>query len=178
MSARQTLADYNISSWPFILHKIAAIPGLFYKYIKTLSLKVYDSYLWLSPLSMVLLWGGFAFIASFFFMISRILKILRRDKERSRLTGYLYDGVLVLVQRNIPYFCIVSMLWSLLYITHISFSNYQLLLKLIAVWFTFKILILIARLVLLERITDSSGKDVKLYYRLKWLSLLGAGQLP
>ncbi|QMT60349.1 mechanosensitive ion channel protein MscS [Legionella sp. PC997] len=173
ISSRQTLADYSFSSWPIILKKIVAIPGLFYKYLKTLSVKVYDSYLWLSTVSMVILWGGFALIAGFFFLISRILKIIRRDKERSRLTGYLYDGVLVLIQRNLPYFCIVSMLWALLYITHISFSNYQLLFKLIAVWFTFKILILIARLVLLERITDSSGKDVKLYYRLKWLLLFG-----
>lgn len=173
MSSRQTLADYSFSSWPIILKKIAAIPGLFYKYIKTLSLKVYDSYLWLSPLSMVMLWGGFAFIAIFFFMIGRILKILRRDKERSRLTGYLYDGALVLIQRNLPYFCIATMLWALLYITHISFSNYQLFFKLIAVWFTFRTLILIARLGLLELITDSSGKDVKLYYRLKWLLLFG-----
>ncbi|WP_058467094.1 mechanosensitive ion channel domain-containing protein [Fluoribacter gormanii] len=173
LSSRQTLANYSLSSWPIILKKIAAIPGLFYKYLRTLGLKVYDSYLWLSTLSMVLLWGGFVLTVAFFFMISRILKMLRRDKERSRLTGYLYDGVLVLIQRNIPYFCIVSMLWSLLYITHISFSNYQLLFQLIAVWFTFKILILIARLVLLERISDSSGKDVKLYYRIKWLLLFG-----
>ncbi|KTC93952.1 mechanosensitive ion channel MscS [Legionella cincinnatiensis] len=173
MSSRQTLADYNINSWPLILNKIAAIPGLFYKYIKILSLKVYDSYLWLSPLSVVVLWSGFVIIAVISFLISRFLKTLGRDKERSRLTGYLYDGVLVLVQRNIPYLCIVSMLWILLAITHISFANYQLLFKLIAVWFTFKILILIARLVLLERITDSSGKDVKLYYRLKWLLLFG-----
>nr|WP_085663014.1 mechanosensitive ion channel domain-containing protein [Legionella longbeachae] len=173
MSSRQTLADYNINSWPIILNKIAAIPGLFYKYIKTLSLKVYDSYLWLSPLSVVVLWSGFVIIGVISFLISRFLKSLGRDKERSRLTGYLYDGVLVLVQRNIPYLCVVSMLWLLLTITHISFANYQLLFKLIAVWFTFKILILIARLVLLERITDSSGKDVKLYYRLKWLLLFG-----
>lgn len=176
MSSRQTLADYNINSWPIILNKIAAIPGLFYKYIKTLSLKVYDSYLWLSPLSVVVLWSGFVIIGVISFLISRFLKSLGRDKERSRLTGYLYDGVLVLVQRNIPYLCVVSMLWLLLTITHISFANYQLLFKLIAVWFTFKILILIARLVLLERITDSSGKDVKLYYRLKWLLLLEDGQ--
>nr|WP_238584425.1 mechanosensitive ion channel domain-containing protein [Legionella gratiana] len=173
MSSRQTLADYNINSWPIILNKIAAIPGLFYKYIKILSLKVYDSYLWLTPLSVVVLWSSFVIIAVISFLISRFLKTLGRDKERSRLTGYLYDGVLVLVQRNIPYFCVVSMLWVLLSITHISFANYQLLFKLIAVWFTFKILILIARLVLLERITDSSGKDVKLYYRLKWLLLFG-----
>lgn len=173
LSSRQTLAEYNIGSWPIILKKIAAIPGLFYKYINTLSLKVYDSYLWLGPLSVVMLWGGFALIAGLFFILSRFLKTLRGDKERSRLTGYLYDGVLVLIQRNIPYLCITAMLLFLLYITHISFSNYQLVLKLIAVWFTFRVSILIARLVLLESISDSSGKDVKLYYRLKWLLLFG-----
>ncbi|MGL5742348.1 MAG: mechanosensitive ion channel domain-containing protein [Legionella sp.] len=173
MSSRQTLADYNFNSWPFILKKIAAIPGLFFKYIKTLILKVYDSYLWLSPLSIAILWSGFALIALLSFFISRFLKTLQRDKERSRLTGYLYDGILVLLQRNIPFLCLVTMLWSLLYLTHISFANYQLLFKLIAVWFIFKILILIGRLVLLERISDSSGKDVKLYYRLKWLLLFG-----
>ncbi|MFT4059147.1 MAG: mechanosensitive ion channel [Legionella sp.] len=173
ISSRQTLADYNISSWPIIVKKIAAIPGLFYKYVKTLSLKVYDSYLWLSPVATAMLWGSFALIAGLFFMLSRFLKTLRGNKERSRLTGYLYDGILVLIQRNIPYLCATAMLWTLFYITHIVFANYQLVLQLIAVWFTFRVSILIARLVLLESISDSSGKDVKLYYRLKWLLLFG-----
>jgi len=173
ISARQTLAEYNINSWPIILNKISAIPGLFYKYIKTLSLKVYDSYQWLNTLSIAMLWGGFSLISLLFFILNRFLKTWRMDKERSRLAGHLYDGVLVLLQRNLPYLCLVTMLWGLFYITHISFANYQLLFNLIAVWFTFKILILIARLVLLERISDSSGKDVKLYYRIKWLLLFG-----
>lgn len=173
ISSRQTLAEYNISSWPIILKKIAAIPGLFYKYIKTLSLKVYDSYLWLSPLSVAFLWSGFAFIVGISFILNRFLKTLHSDKERSRLTGYLYDGVLVIIQRNIPYLCFISMLWALFYITNISFSNYQLVLQLVAVWLTFRVSILIPRLVLLESISDASGKDVKLYYRLKWLLLFG-----
>jgi potassium efflux system protein len=172
-SPRQTLAEYSMSSWPIIVKKIAAIPGLFYKYINTLSLKVYDSYLWLTPVATAMLWSGFALIAGLFFMLSRFLKMLRGNKERSRLTGYLYDGILVLIQRNIPYLCVTAILWALFYITHISFYNYQLVLQLIAVWFTFRISILIARLVLLESISDSSGKDVKLYYRLKWLLLFG-----
>ncbi len=173
MSSRQSLAEYGISSWPIILKKIAAIPGLFYKYIHTLSLKVYDSYLWLDTFFAVLLWGSFALIAGLFFILSRFLNSVRGDKERSRLTGHLYDGVLILVQRNIPYLAATCMLWTLFYITQISFANYQLIMKLIVVWFTFRISILIARLVLLERVSDSSGKDVKLYYRLKWLLLFG-----
>jgi potassium efflux system protein len=173
ISSRQAFTEYSISSWPIISKKIAAIPGLLYKHIKLLSLKVYDSYLWLSSFSLLMLWSSLGFIAALFFVLSRFLKTLRGNKERSRLTGYLYDGILILIQRNILYLCATAMLLNVFYITHISFSNYQLVLQLIAVWFTFRISILIARLVLLESISDVSGKDVKLYYRLKWLLLFG-----
>ncbi len=172
-SVRQPLAEYNMNSWSIILHKLIDMPHLFYKYIKTLTMKVYDSYSWLDTLPIVILWTTLGLIIAIFYLLNRFLKTLSSDKERSRLTGYLYDGALTLVQRNIPYLCIFAMVWVVLYITNISFSNYQLLFNLITVWFTFRLLILIARLVLLERITDSSGKDVKLYYRLKWLLLFG-----
>ncbi len=173
ISSRQTLAEYNINSWPIIMHKLINIPNLFYNYVKTLTLKVYDSYTWLDTWPVAILWTLLALTVGLFYILNRFLKTLSSDKERSRLTGYLYDGALALVSRNIPYLCLFTVLWLILYITNISFSNYQLLFNLIAVWFTFRILILIARLVLLERISDSSGKDVKLYYRLKWLLLFG-----
>lgn len=173
ISSRQSLSEYSINSWPVILDKLLDIPNLSYKYIKMLSLKVYDSYSWFNTMPAVFLWAGLTFIVAVFYLFNRFLKLLSSDKERSRLTGYLYDGVLTLFQRNIPYLCLFTMLWVVLYVTNISYANYQLLFNLIAVWFTFRVLILIARLVLLERITDSSGKDVKLYYRLKWLLLFG-----
>ena len=173
ISSRQSLAEYNINSWPVIINKIIAIPTQLYNYLKILSLKVFDSYGWLDIGSTIFLWTSLVFIFVFLIVLNRFLKTLIGNKERSRLTGYLYDGVLVIVQRNIPYICLFAMLWTVFYFTNISFSNYQLLINLIFVWFTFRVLILIARLVLLERISDSSGKDVKLYYRLKWLFLFG-----
>lgn len=174
ISSRQTLAEYSVDSWPFIIHKVVAIPSLFYKYLKALTLKVYDSYLWLDMISMVLLWLTITVIAISYFFLNRFLKTLSSNTERYRLTGYLYDGALTLIQRNIPYLCIINTVWVIFYFTNISYANYQLLFNLIGVWFAFKALILVARLVLLERISDSSGKDVKLYYRLKWLFLFGA----
>ena len=62
-------------------------------------------------------------------MLNRFLKTLSSDKERSRLTGYLYDGVLTLLQRNITLSLLFTMLWALLYITNISFLiiNYYLI---------------------------------------------------
>src|SRR5690606_17012123 len=56
ISSRQSLAEYNINSWPIIMHKLIDIPNLFYKYIKTLTLKVYDSYTWLDTLPVAILW--------------------------------------------------------------------------------------------------------------------------
>jgi len=173
ISARQTLAEYNINSWPLILHKITSIPTLFYKYIKILSLKAYDSFLWLDIIPTTILLVALSLLLVFSYVIARFLNYLSNDKERTSLSGHLYDGALTLVQRNIPYLCFIAMLLVVFYITNISFSNYQLLINLILVWVVFRVLILIARLVLLERITDSSGKDVKLYYRLKWLLLFG-----
>lgn len=173
ISTRQSLSEYNIDSWTVILKKLIEIPSLSYKYIKTLTLKVYDSYTWLDTFPTIILWVFLVCILSFFYILNQFLKTLARDKERSRFTGYLYDGILVLVQRNMPHLCFFAMLWFVLYFTSISLANSQLLINLIAVWFTFRILILIARLILLESISDSSGKDVKLYYRLKWLLLFG-----
>jgi potassium efflux system protein len=172
-SSRQSLSDYSIASWPIILNRIGAIPVLFYSYTKTLTLKVYDSYMWLDVAHLSILWGLVFAVSLAYFGLNRFLKSVSLTKERSRLSGYLYDGILTLVQRNIPYLCFISTLWILMYCTNISYSNYQLLFSLFMVWFTFRVLILIARLGLLERISDSSGKDVKLYYRLKWLLLFG-----
>ncbi|AAU27561.1 TPA: mechanosensitive ion channel [Legionella pneumophila] len=173
ISTRQSLSEYNIDSWAVILNKLIDIPNLFYKYIKTLTIKVYDSYTWLDTFPAIFLWTVLIFILSLFYILNHVLKTLARDKERSRFTGYLYGGILVLLQRNIPHLCFFAMLSFILYFTSISYANSQLLIKLIIVWLTFRVLILIARLILLESISDSSGKDVKLYYRLKWLLLFG-----
>jgi potassium efflux system protein len=173
ISDRQSLAQYSINSWPFIINKIVAIPEQFYKYLKVLTLKVYDSYNWLNLIQTIMFWVTLSLTLVFFIVLSRFLKSLLGYKERFRLVGYLYDGVLVIVQRNMPYLFLLSVLWVIFYFTSISYSNYQLLFNLIAVYFIFRVLILIARISLLERLSDVSGKDVKLYYRLKWLFLFG-----
>lgn len=173
ISTRQSLAQYNINSWPHILNKIIAIPGQLYKYLKILALKTYDSYNWLDLLPKVVLWICLSLVLISSFVLSRLLKSLQGNKQRSSLTGHLYEGVLVIVQRNIPSLCVLTTLCIAFYFTNISFSNYQLLVNLFIVWFAFRTLILIARLSLLERLSDVSGKDVKLYHRVKWLFLFG-----
>jgi len=173
VSMRQSLAQYNINSWPVIINKIAAIPSQIYNYIKTLILKVCDSYSWLEFPVQIILWFALGFTLLLSVVLDHFLKSLQGKKQRSRLTGYLYDGFLALIQRNISYLALLSLLMIVFYTTSISPANYELLINLIAVWLIFRVLILIARITLLERLSDVSGKDVKLYYRLKWLFLFG-----
>ncbi|MDP1603828.1 MAG: mechanosensitive ion channel [Legionella sp.] len=173
LSARLNLSEYRLDSWPTIIHQVSRIPTQLYNYLKSLTLKIRDNYLWQDTLAASLIWMMLAIISVGLFILNKLLRRVTQDKERSRLSGHLYDGALILLSRNMPYLAITGILWVLFYFNQVPYSNYQLLFNLMFVWLTFRTMILIARLGLMERITDSSGKDVRLYYRIKWLLLAG-----
>lgn len=173
ISARKSLSEYRLYSWPAIGAELAAIPGQFYQYLKTLSLKMIDNYQWQETWSAIMIWLTLGLIWVSAFMLRRILKKKTPDKLRLRLSGHLYDGVLVLLVRNIPQLSCLLVLMVFIYWNHIPYVNYQLLVNLIFIALVFRNLMLIARLILLESITNASGKDVHLYYRLRWLLLFG-----
>jgi potassium-dependent mechanosensitive channel len=173
LSVRLNLSEYRLDSWPTIIYQLSRIPTQLYNYIKSLSLKITDNYLWQDTLTASLIWIMLAIIGIGLFIFNKLLKRLTQDKERSRLSGHLYDGALILFSRNMPYLAMTGILWVLFYFNQVPYSNYQLLFNLIFVWLTFRTMILIARLGLMERVSDSSGKDVRLYYRIKWLLLAG-----
>ncbi|AHE67391.1 small-conductance mechanosensitive channel [Legionella oakridgensis ATCC 33761 = DSM 21215] len=149
------------------------IPGQFYDYLKILVIKVKENYIWQDALPAGLYWLCLMFILFAAVGLNRLLKTMIQDKERSRLSAHLYDGVLILLQRNIPHLMLMAMVITTLSLNHVPMINYRLLINLFLVWLTYRNLILIARRMLLERISDASGKDVRLYYRLKWLLLAG-----
>lgn len=173
LSARQKLTEYHLASWPQLFKQFFQLPGKAYHYVKDLVLKVQENYVWQDKLPVWVFWMGLAVIVLAGLVLNRLLRMIIQDKERSRLTAHLYDGLLVLLQRNIPHLTLLALLMAVFFLNHIPFARYRLLMNLILVWLVFRTLILIARLVLLERISDVSGKDVRLYYRLKWLLLLG-----
>ncbi|MBA4695991.1 MAG: mechanosensitive ion channel [Legionella sp.] len=173
LSTRQSLSEYRFNSWPNIIEQLFHIPAQFYQYLKSLVLKVKENYLWQEVFPTAIMWSILALIFICAYGLHRLLKYLTSDKERSRLSGHLYDGVLNMLSRNILHIAIPAALVTVLHLNHLLFSSYQLLFDLMMVWLTFRILILIARLTLLERISDVSGSDVRLYYRIKWLLLAG-----
>lgn len=173
LAQRQSLTEYQLENWSFILLKIIKIPVQFYNYAKTLIIQIKDNYLWQDTWPKIIYWSILGMIFSFFLGLNRLLKWIAKDKERYLLSAHLYDGFLVLLNRNIPLLTLLTSLWVSFYLTHVPFSYAQLLVNLLLVWLSFRSLIIISRLMLLERLSDVSGEDVKFYYRLKWLFLLG-----
>jgi potassium efflux system protein len=77
-----------------------------------------------------------------------------RNQERLRLSAHLYDGVLVLIYRNIPLLALCLMVVVSYSFNQIAFANVQLLVHVLVVALVFRNGVLIARLVLLERLSD------------------------
>lgn len=173
VSLRQDVSSYQIQNWPNIAHEFIHMPGQFYQYLKILALKLKENYEWLDAMQTVIFWVSIFFILIVVAIFRQILKAVTQDKERSKLSAHLYDGILVLLYRNIPHLTAIAILFATCFLTRIPLVNYKLLVHLFAVWLIFRNIIILARLTLLERVSDVSGKDVTLYYRLKWLLLAG-----
>ncbi|MCC5792075.1 MAG: mechanosensitive ion channel [Legionellaceae bacterium] len=173
LSSRQTLADYQMEGWVDILHQMMEIPGKFYHYLKSIVLKVRDNYIWLDKVPKTALWFVLLLTCTLVFAIYRLLSHVLQMTKRQRLSGHLLDGLLDLLRRNTILIGAAIVLGVLLYFTHIPMENLHLLIEVFLVWLAFRILIQVARMVLLERISDESGKDVRLYYRLRHLFLFG-----
>lgn len=173
LSIRQSLTDYRLNSWPDIFNQILHMPEQFYHYIKSLSIKVKDSYMWQDKLPKVMMWGVILLTLLGFIYFKKLMKRLIQDKERSRLTTYLYNGALVILDRNIILLSIITVLVEIFYFNQVLLANYLLLLNLLTVWISFRIFILIAHLGLMQRVSDVSGEDVRLFYRLRKLLILG-----
>lgn len=173
LSARQDITEYNVDSWSAIMNQMLTIPTQLYKYLKTLTLKLRDNYLWADNWLITLFWCSFVGISLLGVGLKRLLRSRIQDKERSRLSGHLYDGGIILLYRNMLQLTLVGLIVITLFLNRLPFVSYQLLINLMLVWIIFRSLIVIARMVLLERVSDASGKDVKLYYRLLWLLLTG-----
>lgn len=173
LAVRQSILEYHLDSWPSIMSQLLMIPNKFYNYIMSLTLKVSGYYGWQNIWPTVFYWTSIGLILIIAVAFRRLLRNAIQDKDRSRLSAHLYDGLLSLLFRNVPHFTLLTIIISTFFLSHVPFSNYQLLVRLLLVWLMFRGLIQVARITLLERITDSTGQDVKLYYRLRWLLLFG-----
>lgn len=174
-TSRQHFKDYREESWSGISKQLAHIPVQLYRYLEALVIKMVDYYLWEDTWQQVLFWGVLVGIILLGVGLRYVLRPVTQDKARSRFSGHLLDGALLLFYRNIFQFSIAGCLMAALFMNQIPMLQASLLFHIVWVWLLYRQLIGLARLVLLERVTDVIGShEMILYHRLKWLFLLGA----
>ena len=174
-ASRQRFKEYREESWSGILKQLIYIPLKFYHYLQALVFKIIDHYLWEDTWPQVLFWNVLAGILIFAIGLRYMLRRVTQEKARSRFSGHLLDGALLLFYRNIPQFAFAGCVMTALLLSQVSMVYAGLLFHLLLVWLLYRQLIGLARLVLLERVTDATEThEMVLYHRLKWLFLVGA----
>ena len=173
LASRKSLIDFSWQAWIEVARQLAQMPLQCYVYLASLMASVFTQYNAQDSLENGLFLALQCGLLSVGFYLRRRLARYTPDRARSRLSAHLYDGLLSLIYRNVPAITFMSLLLSTLWFNQVPYAHYRLLMHLVLVWFFTRQLILIARLTLLERLTDAAGHDVALYYRLRWLLLMG-----
>ena len=174
-ASRQDFKAYQEESWSGISRQLAYIPVQFYHYGQALVLKMVDHYLWEDTWPQILFWAVLVGILLFGIGLRYILRRVTQEKARSRFSGHLLDGALLLFYRNILQLSIAACVMASLLLNQVPMLQASLLFHLLLVWLLYRQLIGLARLVLLERVTDvTASHEMVLYHRLKWLFLVAA----
>ncbi|MDX2345490.1 MAG: mechanosensitive ion channel [Legionella sp.] len=173
-ASRQGLEDYRQVAFSGIIHQISQIPFQFYQYLQALFVKAMEHYLWADTWSNVLFLSILIAASVFFLAMRRFLRHVTQEKIRSRFSGHLYDGFLLLLYRSLLPFTLTALLMISLLLNQVMFVQFQLLLHLLLIWLVYRQLNGIARLALLERVSDEPQHEMTLYHRFKWLFFMGA----
>ncbi len=95
------------------------------------------------------------------------------SKNRHRTAANIVYILSEIFCRNWGTLCIFLYAWFVLSFAGISFDAYIGLFYTALIWFCFRVIMGVARIMLVERESDTQGHDVRLYHRLKWVFIVG-----
>jgi potassium-dependent mechanosensitive channel len=173
LSSRQGFPTFSLKTFFDIGKECLLIPALTFQVVKSLSTNLLKSFTSTSLLS----WSIFGVIQIFFiFAFFSLYKWLThlvgkpsawREKINTKWLS------LQCLRRNFVDVAIVGNVLMVLYYFNVPSQNYLFLIYLAGVWLAFKTIMTLSRLCLVETTHNTAGHDVKLYYRLKWIILIG-----
>jgi potassium efflux system protein len=174
LSSRQGLPGFGARAWFDVGAELMLVPTLTFHVVKSLSLHVmkaidamnYTGWVLIGLLEII--WLGFCFSIKQF-MQRAIAGVPDHEFGHINLTWLsikLLSGTLIDI-------ALIGGVLGLFYFCGIPLQNFSFIMNLAFVWLFFKWLIMAARLCLLETMHNHSGRDVKLFYRLKWSFLIG-----
>ena len=171
LSSRQGLPSINVKMLLDLGNELLLVPALAFKVITSLASQTISAI----KATGLLKWSLFAIAESFiilmFILARRFLAALQRKPSAWRDKIHYRWLMLQCLRQNIAEIFIVGNITGLLYFLNVPVMNFMIILYLALVWICFSSIMLVSRLCLIEATHDTTGNDVKLYRRLKWIIL-------
>ncbi len=174
LSSRQGLPSFGSKAWLDVGGELLLVPSLTFQMMKNLSFSVMRAFhqtsLWglIFLLVLEVLWVFLLFGVHQYF--KRIIAVIP-DHEFGHLN--LKWLSIKLIDRTMIDCAVILNLLGLFYYLNLPSASFYFLIELALVWLIFKVILVLARLYLLETVTHREGRDVRLYYQLKWIFLAG-----
>lgn len=174
LSSRQGLPSFGYKTFLDVGKEILLVPALTFQIVKSLPHTLQKGY----ESTSLLAWIFYTIIECFslfaFFYLRNVLTNLlnRPSKWQDKLNSKWLS--LQWLQRNFLDLFVIGNLIGFMAIFGIKGQQYLSIVYLSIVWLVFKSIITIAKLCLVETTHDTTGKDTRLYHRLKWIFFAGA----
>ncbi|MEO8401261.1 MAG: mechanosensitive ion channel domain-containing protein [Gammaproteobacteria bacterium] len=174
LSARQGLPGFGLQPWLDLGGEILLVPSLTFQVFKSLSISVLKALVdltlsaWLLLLVLEIIWV-FSCVAFSYFLRNRVARIPDHEFGHINLK---WLGI-KLIHRNLIDIAVIGNFYWFFNIINVPTQHFIILIYIALVWLFFKVIIMMARLCLVETVHDRAGHDVKVYHQLKWIFLVG-----
>lgn len=176
IAQRQGFPGWSLEEWNNLVLKISHIPVSFIGLSKTLSDHVLLSFRTINPSLLSLIFFINCLWVVIFISGRRLLyglvKVLALRQEKMSINVAL--GLVETSRRLFAFIILYAFIFSTLYLLQIPYKTYYFLLILFSIILGVMYLMGLARIALLERMSDTSGMDVKVYHYLKWAMTVGS----
>jgi potassium-dependent mechanosensitive channel len=171
VSGRQQVIQFQLDNWKSVFSSLNSAIVQFFQYLQLVGQQVIDNYHQLNIFTMTIIYC--LVLLGLFFIIAGNFLLDMINPKSDRITTHLINTLVLFFKRNRIILTSSLIIFALCYLSKTPFQNYKLLVYLFATWLSFKALIDIARVTLLDRVSDISGKDVLLYRRLRYTFVSG-----
>lgn len=172
LSARQGLPTFGVKTFLDLGKEMLLVPALTFQVIKSLSTSLVRAFETVKVINWIML--GLAemlLFASVFYLCKLMSRLLSRQDPDGKISSKWIS--LNWLRRNLIDLVMLGNFSALMYYFEIPLQNYIFIIYIAMVWLVFKGLMVISRLCLVETTSNTAGKDIQLYRRLKWIIIAG-----
>lgn len=175
VAKRQALLKTDETVVLGFLQQFAALPKFFITYLNSLWEQTWQGILLISIWFKMLILIVFVISGYIWWIGKKYFSVLSQKMSgtRQRTSSNLVYILLELLRRNWGTLCLFLNIWFLLNTSGINFDAYLGPFYTTIIWLIFRTIMGVARIILVERGNDTQGHDVRLYYRLKWVFIIG-----